>query len=225
MNHVKRFSLVAISLLLVFGASFAGAQLGEVAGGLNFNVSLGGSQTSNTFTIVNAGNSTIGFSIINPAFNQIPNSTTPTVIISPMNGTLAPHSNLRIDVTVIMPTGQDKPGMRWDGFIQVLSVLANSDNPGGAVIQTGVAKEIIIVAAPEQYNWFLIGGAVVVVAVVAYLAYRRFGKKMTRKKGKGTSSRTARLPALVKGKPKRRRRKTTARRASRKAKGRKRRRR
>ena len=75
-----------ISVLL--GASYA--QIGEVAGPLNFNVSIG-SRQSLTLTIVNGGSGgPISYMATPTITTVIPNSTAPTVTVKPMNGTIAP---------------------------------------------------------------------------------------------------------------------------------------
>ena len=209
------FGKILLLLVMLLGSSAVAltcAQLGEVAGGQNFNVSLGGTATSNTFTIVNAGSSPIGFVVKLPQFNTIPNSTTPNVTIYPMNGTLAPHSDFKLNITVYMPLDHNKPGDRWDGLIQVLQTLpAGSGTGGGAVIETGVGKEIIIVATAEVYNWPLIGIGVAIVMVAAYLLYTRF---LSKGKGKAKGRRTgSSVSSLLKAKTaKRKRRRKTAKR-------------
>jgi hypothetical protein len=193
--NTTSFGLVLAALAVVSLSSvLATAQLGEVAGGLVFNVSLGGTQSNDNFTIVNAGSGPIGFSVMLPQFNNIPNTTAPTVTIYPMNGTLAPHSQKHINVTVYVPTKNNTVGLRWDGLIQVLSVLNQSDNPGGAVIQTGVGKEIIITTKAQEFNWQLIGLAILIAAAIAYVAYMKLkqrdkrGRRNRRQKASGHSS-------------------------------------
>jgi len=104
MKHLPFLFLFLLSFIL----STAYAQLGQQAGPLIFNVTLGGSQTLN-YSILNGGSSPINFTVILPILNTIPNNQTPIVKVYPMNGTLAPHSQQTIHVTVFMPA-KNKPG-------------------------------------------------------------------------------------------------------------------
>jgi len=61
------------------------------------------------YSILNGGSSPINFTVILPILNTIPNNQTPIVKVYPMNGTLAPHSQQTIHVTVFMPA-KNKPG-------------------------------------------------------------------------------------------------------------------
>ncbi len=162
----------AIVFLVVILSSFpiliAHSQLGEVAGVLNFNTPIGSSSSLN-LTIMNTESIPLKYSVVLPVLNQIPNSTTPIVTITPMNGTLAPHAQKELNVTVHLPYNKNKPGYAWQGLIQVIG--ASPSTPGEVNIQAGVAKLITIVAAEPKQNPLLIPELVAGVVLAAALAY------------------------------------------------------
>ena len=165
----------AIVFLVVILSSFpiliAHSQLGEVAGVLNFNTPIGSSSSLN-LTIMNTESIPLKYSVVLPVLNQISNSTTPIVTITPMNGTLAPHAQKELNVTVHLPYNKNKPGYAWQGLIQVIG--ASPSTPGEVNIQAGVAKLITIVAAEPKQNPLLIPelvAGVVLAAALAYLLY------------------------------------------------------
>ena len=171
MKHYILFSFVFLAIF----STFVNAQLGEQAGPLFFNVTLGGSETLN-YTILNGGDSPIGFRVVLPVLNSIPHNETPTVSISPMNGTLAPHSQQLIHVTVYMPSS-DKPGLVWNGGvtpgtsgIQVIEVSPSQVSSGmGATVYAGVLKALTVESAKPPLNIMLIIGIILVVAVVVVI--------------------------------------------------------
>ncbi|MGC8687673.1 MAG: hypothetical protein ACP5RM_03170 [Candidatus Micrarchaeia archaeon] len=165
-------------LLLTFFSIYSYAQLGEQAGQPFFNVSVGSSQTIN-YSIFNSGSTPIGFQVILPTLNTIPNNATPTISVTPMNGTLAPNSQQKISVTVYMPAG-DKPYLKWQGVLQVVetTVLQTSGAGMGATIRAGVAKIVTIESAPPKpipiaYYIASAAIAVLIIAVAAYLLISR----------------------------------------------------
>lgn len=169
---------------LAFLTAVAAAQLGEVAGGLNLNTSVGGSNSIN-LTIFNGGNSYMGYQIVPPTLSAIANETTPAVVLSPMNGTMAPHSQIRINVTVSV-SGKDKPGLMWQGLIQIIGASA-ANSTGGAQLQAGLGKVLTVYSvAPEplEIPYALIGGIVIVVAAggCAYYFIARKRKASPKKK-------------------------------------------
>ncbi len=174
---IKRHALLlAFSFLFSFFAlSFA--QLGEQAGQPTLNVSLGGSATFN-YTILNAGDSPISYVVIPPTLNTIPHNVTPTVKITPMNGTLAPHSQQVISIKVYMPSS-DKIGLTWQGIVQVVEVAPSATISGGgasATVTAGVAKILTIhsVAPVGWPLWLVIGIAVMIVAIAGGSGYYFF---------------------------------------------------
>ncbi len=182
----KRYILASFAVLLILIPTIllalSNAQIGEVAGPINFNVSLGSSQ-SLQYTIVNGGGTPINFYIKAAITSSIKNETTPTITANPVNGTILPHQQFPINLTVLMPSS-DKPGLTWQGTVQALEA-SNLTAPGGAVIQTGVLKGIMVESAKPK--GLPIGYVIIFVAVVAvvlilsyYLFIRR--KKPSRRK-------------------------------------------
>ena len=170
---------VALLLTLLAPTSFS-QNLGQSAGSLVFNVSLGGTQTSG-YTIFDGGSSPISYTVSPPQYNPIKNETTPTVTVTPLSGTLQPGQQAGISVTVRMPSN-DKPGIKWDGIMQVLATT-NASNPGGAVIQGGLGKEVIIYSSSPPKGTlgpivYVIIGAVGAAAIVAgvVLAFKGRGR-------------------------------------------------
>jgi predicted secreted protein len=181
---MKTPSFIALGGILLVFALFAAsyAQIGEVAGPLNFNVSIGTKQ-SLTFTIINGGSTTFAYVATPTITTVIPNSITPTVTVMPMNGTIPPHTELPLNVTVYMPGGKNKAGMMWDGYISAVEV-ANNTVVNGAVIQAGTLKIMTITAAPAKFQVIYVVVAVVAVAVIAAGAYYVISKRRGAKKGK-----------------------------------------
>jgi len=181
MKHLSFLFLFLLSF--IFSTSYA--QLGEQAGALIFNVTLGGSQTLN-YSILNGGSSPINFTVILPTLNTIPNNETPIVKVYPMNGTLAPHSQQTMHVTVFMPA-KDKPGLTWSGgysagttgivVVEGSPSIANSGGMG-AVVYAAVIKGLIIKSAKPPVNIMLIVGIVLLAAIIVagsalYYYYRK----------------------------------------------------
>lgn len=200
--------LLFIFVLLV--SSYA--QIGEVAGPLNFNVSIG-SRESLTFTIINGGSDTLVYMATPTITTSIPNATTPQVIITPMNGTIPPHTQLPLNVTVYMPAGKNKPGMTWNGYISAVAVT-NTTIVNGATIQAGALKIMTITAAEPkgQEGYVLVAILVIVgIGVGAYYAVSRLRARKGRakrplKRAKKVTKRAARRGKAM------RRRKAAARR-------------
>ena len=175
-------SLFLISVLL--GASYA--QIGEVAGPLNFNVSIG-SRQSLTLTIVNGGSGgPISYMATPTITTVIPNSTAPTVTVKPMNGTIAPRSMVHLNVTVYMPSGKNKPGMMWSGYVSTVE-LSNTSVVNGANIQAGALKIMTITAAASKFQeiYILIAAVVVTCAGIGgYQVVKKMRAKKVAKKAK-----------------------------------------
>ena len=178
----NKYYLLAIIFLFIF-STLSFAQLGEEAGQPFINVSVGSSATFN-YLILNSGSNSIAYQIILPTLNNIPKNTTPTVLVTPMNGTLAPHSQQLISIAVQMPSS-DKPYLKWQGILQVIEISAqqNSTSGMGAVIREGVAKIVTIESLPPLplpfYVYIIIAIIVVIViAVIIYLIRRRRKAKL-----------------------------------------------
>lgn len=196
-----RTAVVSVVLASVFLLVFASGQFGESAGALVFNVSLGGQQSLN-YTVYNEGSTPIGFAIVFQGFNPIANTTMPTVIITPMNGTIAPHQSAKITAQVEMPSDQRDLKARWDGLIQAVEQQYNVSGQGGATIYAGLGKEIVITAQQAKgINIIYVAAAVGAVVAAgggsaAYLKRRGARKKAARKRaGRRTTKRAARKPA------------------------------
>lgn len=142
--------LFMLSLSLV--PALANAQIGEQAGDFWMQVPVGGNAITQ-WHIFNTGNRSVGYYTITPFFNQVPNETTPTVLLIPSNGTMPADSALTINVIVSMPrTNKPANSTWWSGLLQIREVaLVNSSNSSGgtAVVQAGLAKSINVAAAPS----------------------------------------------------------------------------
>ncbi len=183
----KRYILASFAVLLILIPTIllalSNAQIGEVAGPINFNVSLGSSQ-SLQYTIVNGGGTPINFYIKAAITSSIKNETTPTITANPVNGTILPHQQFPINLTVLMPSS-DKPGLTWQGTVQALEASNLTAQGGGAVIQTGVLKGIMVESAkpkglPIEYVIIFVAVVAVVLILSYYLFIRR--KKPSRRK-------------------------------------------
>lgn len=164
---------LAIALFSMF-AGLSGAQLGEIAGPLNYTISLGGTASLN-MTIFNSGMAPLPYKVIPPFFKTpIANTTKPTVSISPSSGTLAPSQSQKILVTVTIPTQNNKPGYYWSGILQVLEV-PNNTQQGVAIIEGGVAKGVNVTAQAPTFNILevAIPAIVVIIAIVAVALWKK----------------------------------------------------
>jgi hypothetical protein len=169
------------SLILIFGLlNLSFSSIGQIAGPLNFNVSIGGTQ-SQTLTIINSGDEPINYSSTPTVTTLIPNATMPQITINPSNGIVEPHGRVCLNVTVYMPGNKNKPGMKWQGYVSTVE-LTTMSMVGGANIQAGVLKMMAITAAPPKIPIMLYAGiaiavAIVVIAIVAYYLKKRGKKK------------------------------------------------
>ena len=193
-------SIPAMILLLLVGMVYA-QNIGQKAGGLVFNVSLGSSETLN-WTVYNAATTPIQFSINLPGYNPIPYNATPTVVIFPMNGSLQPEQTLNLQVTVYMPSS-DAVGLKWDGIAEIVA-SSPSISGGGAAIAGGLGKEIIILSAKPKFSWtpYLIAIVVIIAAagIVLLVRNRRLkGRKVARR----AELRRATRPLRAKGRARR----------------------
>jgi hypothetical protein len=194
MISTKYILLSLFFLTSITTLSYAG--LGELAGGMNFNVSVGSRQSLN-LTIFNSGNGPVGYEASLIQLSTIPNESTPVVTIIPANGILQAHQQQLLNVTVYFPPYQRvDPGLNWTGLIQVLEITNNSNAAGGVVISAGVAKvisitsskqviQVIISSSPptQQQNPFKIiyesVGAIVIIIVLIAIYYIYMHKRTT----------------------------------------------
>lgn len=193
-----------ILALALFSVSYA--QIGEVAGALVLNVSLGGSN-STTLTILNSGAQPIPFNVTLPTLSTIPNRTTPRVTVRPMEGEIPAHSQLVLNVTAYMPSAKNKPGLSWSGIIQVVQT-SNSTQKGVAIIQGGVAKIITINSiAPKSSIYTYLVPAVGLIVIIA-LALGAYWYTRNRKAKAPRSAAASRTTSSTKRKEARRKRQT-----------------
>lgn len=174
-------------LFLVFSIlSISYAQFGEVAGPVNFNVTLGSSQTLN-MTIVNTGNSQVKFVATLGYLSNVLNETAPNITISPSNGTIAGHTQETLAITVHMPS-TDTPGTSWIGIVSVAEVSNSTPIGGGAYLQAGVAKNISILASKPKgsivpYVILLVLLIILAVALWYYTKNRKQNAIKTKREG------------------------------------------
>ncbi len=181
----------------------------------------------------NSGNTSIGFRMEQPSVQQQDNQTTPTITITPEYGTIAPYSTFPVNVTVSMPLNNTPGAVTWTVIISAVEA-SNASNPGGAVLQEGVAKIVSIqavvsttstttipqkvaVSAPAitlPANTLIYAGVGVTVAVCvagAALVLRGRKARKPKKAAKAQRKRAARKVARkhTKGKKTSRKKKTT----------------
>lgn len=178
----KRLYITLFFLLLSTILGMSLAQIGEVAGPVNFNVSAGSSQ-SLSVTIVNGGNNPLFFNATPLVTTVIVNETTPTVIVSPKNGTIGPHSQAVLNLTAFVPGG-DKPGLEWNGQLSVVSNSLSTITGSGAIIQEGALKIFTITSAQPKFNVLFAILIVVIVAILIILFYYFYKKRSKIRKGR-----------------------------------------
>ncbi len=197
-------TLASVLLLTLFSTQARAQNLGQSAGSLVFNVSLGGNQTL-SYTIFDGGSADIAYTVSPPQYNPVGNNINPTVTVTPLSGTLQPGQQTTVLVSVSMPA-TDQVGVKWDGIMQVLA-STNASNPGGAVIQGGLGKEVIIYSnAPPPKKGFsissqalyIIAGVIVAVVVVCAAAFAlKMRKPAARKRGGGSDEGTQKRIAAL----------------------------
>lgn len=162
---------------MAFATGMAYAQLGEVAGFVYINASVGGSGYGR-FTIINPTGTPIPYdTTVSQLTTSTANQTSPVISVTPMNGTVQPHSSLILNITAHIPNN-DKVGVTWTGFVNALMV-PNQSSGGGARVELGVAKRIFVNSEKPVQNYlaYEIAAAVILAAAVAALAVRTIAKK------------------------------------------------
>ncbi|MEM3841492.1 MAG: hypothetical protein QXN59_02270 [Candidatus Micrarchaeaceae archaeon] len=143
-----------------------------------------GSTSSANVILINSGGTPINFRVISPVLRPIVNETTPTVVSVPMNGTIAPHSQMNVSIRVSV-AAKDKPGLTWTGVWQAVEVTNNTaSGPTSALLTAGVAKIITIDSAkplPFPVIYIVIIALVVVIAVGLAAYFLLFSKSHRRK--------------------------------------------
>ncbi len=184
-EHTRLGFILLSFLIAVSMASVAQACIGEVAGKIGFNVSAGSSETLQMQIFNSCANQTIQFATISQV-NPVVNATSPTIVMSPKNGTLDPRVNTYINITVTMPANA-VVGTVWSAGAAADEVVSNNTNgQGGAILNVGVIKLFNITALPAKpipLIDIIIGAAAVVAAGAAggSLYYFRVMKKGAKK--------------------------------------------
>lgn len=199
-ERIAGIVLASVLLLSLLSAN-SSAQLGEVAGQLNFQVPLGHNQTV-LWHLLNEGNTSISIQIGSSSSLQPSNAILaakqplPIVKIIPLNLTIPPHSLVNINVTVFMPKNETPGLVTWTGQLSAQEVT-NATNPGGAVVIQGVGKIFAIgsilpppppttstiVQTPAPITTVssstnpILGAALLVIAVFAAYGYYRYLRK------------------------------------------------
>ncbi len=184
MNRTLALSVLVFSVL-VFNAY---AQLGEVAGPLNFNVSIGSSQT-HQLILINSGNTPITVKTVLNSITTVANASTPTVLCNPEISTIPPHGEQAINITVIMPYNTSDIGKHWQAIISAVEESNVSISGTGAIIVAGMAKIANITASKPKANpliIFAIAAGIVAIAAggsaVYYFAFEK--RKLAKGAGK-----------------------------------------
>ncbi|MDE1846023.1 MAG: hypothetical protein KGH53_01970 [Candidatus Micrarchaeota archaeon] len=180
-----RVPLFFFLLSLILTANVYHAQLGQAAGAFVINMSIGSTATRN-WSLVNTGDIPLAYRVILPTFTPIPNATAPTVVAVPMNGTIAPHTTVAVKVVITLPYLNNKAGIRWDSVIgSVAQPLNFTQGTGGAQIQGGVGKEIVIKSQPATIDPLalaaIIAGIVIAIALGIYYYKYKFLPKYNSK--------------------------------------------
>ncbi len=203
------FRYIGVFLILSLSVvALSHAQLGEQAGQPTMYVNVSSSSTF-SYYILNGGSTPISFKVIPPSLNSIPHNTTPTVVITPMSGTIMPSSDQKVSINVSMPSG-DKPGLKWEGIVQVVEATpTNVTTSGeGAVITAGVAKLLTIYSTapkptPFYYIIIIVIVIVILVAAASVILFKRRKRSRTAIVAKAhrtaASIRSARREGSVRG--------------------------
>ncbi|MCL5423467.1 MAG: hypothetical protein M1385_00080 [Candidatus Marsarchaeota archaeon] len=178
---IKRLYIVLFFFLFSAILSMPLAQIGEVAGPVNFNVSAGSSQ-SLSVTIVNGGNNPLFFNATPIVTTLIANEITPTVTVFPKNGTIGPHSQAVLNLTTFVP-GSDKPGLEWNGQLSVVSNSLSTITGSGAIIQEGALKIFTITSAQPKFNILFVILIIVIVVILIVVFYYFYKKRANKRKG------------------------------------------
>ena len=230
----KKGLVAALSfLILLLFSSVVYAQIGEIAGHLNFYVQVGGSN-SLPFTIANGGSTPVHF-VVQPYYiGGVANRTTPTIKIEPTSGTIEPYSQYTLNVTATVPAKNNSvgflfwqtipAGLGWSGNLEVVATGSSSVN-GGANIEAGVVKIFTITpytVPPGPIVYAVIAALIVIVAgIVFYFGVYRRRYVRYRPSSKAAAARAKAVAMSKKMRGRRAARKRTQRRKARGARARK----
>jgi hypothetical protein len=175
----SRFMVVSIMALLLF-SGISSACIGLVAGKVQLNVSVGYSGTT-YFDIINNCDRIMNFTTAAKLYAQ-PNQTTPDIIISPRFGSMVPHQQAQINVTVYMPSNV-MVGTSWSGGAAASEVM-NSTVEGAANIGLAVLKIITVSSIAAPVNYFVYELIVVVIIILVAIAIALYYFLIVRKRRK-----------------------------------------
>jgi hypothetical protein len=144
--HIALALLGGLAIISAFALAPA-AQFGEQGGQPHFQVQVGHNQTFQ-WVLLNEGNSSIGFQIQIESIAAQGNQTTPTITASPMHGVIPAGGSFVVNLTVSMPLNDTPNAVTWSTIASAVEA-SNVSNPGGAVLQAGVAKIVSIAAIPS----------------------------------------------------------------------------
>lgn len=144
----KGTAIIGMSLLMaLLVIASAGSGFGEYAspgGRLNFTIQLNHSGEQQ-WVLWNGDNYTLGFYVVPPPFNGMPNS--PILEFSTLNGLINESSGYVINITVKIPFGTTI-NKTWTGYAEAVSFIPNSSS-GGASIQVGTDKLMQVNSEPS----------------------------------------------------------------------------
>jgi hypothetical protein len=180
--------LAFLSLLCAFlAAGTSSACIGLVAGKVQFNVTVGSSETLPIYIHNACQNQSISYDAgvkLVPLVNQ----STPRVTISPANGTLGPGAYASLNITVYMPYNAT-PGTVWHGGAVATEVT--NESAYGATVQVGVVKEFAVtaVAAPPDYRLYAAAAIAIAIGAAGGAVYYSIASKRSRKPARKTRRR------------------------------------
>ncbi len=163
-----RFLYLSIPVLLCLFSGISSACIGEVAGHVHFNVSLGSRQTIQIQIFNSCNSTTINFTSV-VTLDPLANAQTPNITVHPKHGTLLPDQGTPIYLTVSMPPNAIV-NTTWSGGAAVFESI-NVPGPNGTVSQGGVGVQKILsaTALPAQSHTINILYAIIAAAVILVL--------------------------------------------------------
>jgi hypothetical protein len=177
-----------LSLLTLFlMSSLSSACIGLVAGKVQFNVTVGTSETLQMQIFNACRNQSIGYQSA-ARFSPVANQSTPRVTISPANGTIPPAGQVFLNITVYMPYNAT-PGTVWHGGAVATEVT--NESAYGATVQVGIVKEFAVtaVAAPPDYRLYAAAAIAIAIGAAGGAVYYSIASKRPRKLARKTRRR------------------------------------
>ena len=181
MRFINLAQIAVFFILMLSSVHFASAQFGIAGGTPHITVPAGGKYSSFVTLINYDYNDSITFDVILPAFHADTSnvSVSPTLVATPMVGTIPPRTDMRVNLTAYLPYFNTKEGNTWSGIIQFVEV-SSSATAGGASIHSGLAKYVFVIAAKPAipFYYFVIAGiAACAIVVGSVLVFRNHRKK------------------------------------------------